>query len=286
MPQEVYKVTLEYSGPDVDNGTMLIEDFIDAVDGFSSLYKSIAHHYNTEYNFNIRIVGIESGSVDIGIEIIDFIADHGVELGAFLTVSGIFINNVIKSIVNIKKHIKVGNYKVKQDDSSSGLSIVNEDNEEIKISEDELELLKEKKVNNSLSKLTKPLEQNKIESTSIQSMLDSEDSITIDIDYNEKQYFQRGEIRTTQEGSLTIHGKFNSLTKTTNNGRFILPEGRQVPYHLAMDDPHDYYRDFAYSGPVRIECEAHYIDGEIDHLDIFSIRREQIELDLNDSVTE
>ncbi|MFW5702799.1 MAG: hypothetical protein ACOCXP_02420, partial [Candidatus Dojkabacteria bacterium] len=64
-PTEKLDIKLKYAGQDVEDGSMSVEDFVEAVQGFSGAYGRIATSSNLSQKHKIRITGIEKGSVDI-----------------------------------------------------------------------------------------------------------------------------------------------------------------------------------------------------------------------------
>src|SRR5690606_21064780 len=83
------------------------------------------------------------------------------------------------------------------------------------------EMYKNKLIATDLNRIAEPLEKGKIDETKL--IADKESNIVEEkITFEEKEYFdvQNVDITTTKE--TWLEGIINSLTKSTNNGRFIL----------------------------------------------------------------
>ena len=62
--EDMINITLKYTGTDVDNGTMAIDDMIVAWQGFSGAYSKIDKHSNIESKHALRVMGIQKGSCE------------------------------------------------------------------------------------------------------------------------------------------------------------------------------------------------------------------------------
>src|SRR5713101_1739972 len=61
-PSEVVPFVLKYEGPEVDDGSMSIEDIVPVLQGFASAYGKIASEQGVGVQHRIRITGVERGS--------------------------------------------------------------------------------------------------------------------------------------------------------------------------------------------------------------------------------
>ena len=66
--REQILIHLKYEGPDVDDGTMSIEDIAPVLQGFSSAYGKLAAATDPQAQHRIRITGVQKGSADIVLE--------------------------------------------------------------------------------------------------------------------------------------------------------------------------------------------------------------------------
>ena len=69
MPREQIEIHLRYEGPDVDDGTMSIQDIVPVLQGFASAYGKIASSDDPSSTHRLRITGIRRGSADILLEV-------------------------------------------------------------------------------------------------------------------------------------------------------------------------------------------------------------------------
>ena len=61
----VAQLQLVYDGPEVKDGTLRIEDMVDALIGFGRAYDKIADLQNVPVKQNLRVTGIKRASADI-----------------------------------------------------------------------------------------------------------------------------------------------------------------------------------------------------------------------------
>ena len=67
MPAEL-SITLRYSGADVDDGTMSLDEVVDALQGFSGSYSKIASLRSTATEHQLKVAGVRTGSFDMLIQ--------------------------------------------------------------------------------------------------------------------------------------------------------------------------------------------------------------------------
>lgn len=278
------RITIKYSGPDVDDGSMPVEDLLQALQGFTNAYSKISKFKNIQTPQQIRLVGLKDESFDLLISIIDTaqqISKTTEQLGT-LGLSGGLVLQVIKSmlmLIKLTKHTQNKSFDVKINGNGNDVTIINLNNVKLDIPLDVYDMYKTKLIASDLNKITNPLEPGKIDETTIFANADNEDAINEMVTANEKEYFDVKEIDITQTRETWLEGSINTLTKSTNNGRFILINGDNVPFHLCMQKPEDYYHFFASKNLVRIKCIA-YLDDSLKptRLDIFDITESQLEL--------
>ncbi len=282
--KEKMNITLSYSGSDVDDGTMSLEDIVPALQGLASAYGKIANYKNLTGQHNLRVTGVKKGSFEVLLVVKDVAeaAQNNIALAASLgvtgaSVSGLIIKAVIK-LIELTKHLKNKPYTEKIDQSSGLINFNNCDNVNLSISLDLHELYKTGTLKQDLQKIVRPLETGKIEAVVI-SAKTSDETVETKIDVEEKQYFEVPEVTVTQTQETWLTGMFNSLTKTTNKGFFILNDGNRVTYELRSETPEIFYPYFIYKGPVKVRCKAHMDENlKVTLLEIFEIQKLQGEL--------
>ena len=69
MPKEQVDIHLRYEGPDVDDGTMSIQDIVPVLQGFSGAYTKLAKTDDPNSTHRVKISAVRSGSADIILEV-------------------------------------------------------------------------------------------------------------------------------------------------------------------------------------------------------------------------
>jgi hypothetical protein len=147
------------------------------------------------------------------------------------------------------------------------------------------EAFQNKLLDSDLNKITSPLEEGKIEHAVISATdPDGKTIQSVSIDSSERQYFRSDEVTTTTSKPVDIQGEFVSLNKVYDRGSFKMQNGKNVPYRFKSDDPARLHAEFAYKGPVSVECVASF-DGnlEVKSLEITRVTRLQTSLNFPDS---
>lgn len=278
------KLTIKYSGPDVEDGSMPVEDVLQALQGFSNAYSKISKFKNITTRQQIRLVGLQKGSCDLLISIID-VANQinivGDQLLAGSLTGGLALQIIktILSLIKLTKHTQNKAYDIKINGNNNSVTIQNFNNVSLDVPIEVLDLFQNKVVAADLNKITDPLSEGKINEAAIIVQKVDESNIEERINIEEKQFFSVDNIDTTITPETWLQGTINTLTKSTNNGKFILNDGNHVPFHLCMDRPEDYYHFFASKGFVRIRCIAH-LDEYLKpiRLDVYDIEEIQYEL--------
>src|SRR5258705_7883679 len=86
MP-DATKVELSYSGTEVEDGTVPVEDMVDALVGFSNAYDKIAKDEEPpDTGHRIRVVGVERGSARILVDVVEWITRNPAAAGVLATV--------------------------------------------------------------------------------------------------------------------------------------------------------------------------------------------------------
>jgi hypothetical protein len=287
--QETLKISLKYSGQDVDDGSMSVNDFVDAVKGFSSTYGKIATQNRYKHTFDVRITAIEKGSIDIQLAI-KFLQDNSALLGDVANFATVAVSTTpvmkgafkaIQWFIKLFKHTQQQPYT--NYFSGNNVVIVNLNNEELSLPSEVYSLLKadEESFKADIYKIVKPLEQGRIDKAIISAKI-GDDEISESVTSEEKDFFDPKLVNLTETDRIWITGKFNSLTKSTNKGYFYLPDGSRVSYELKATNPEDMYQYFIYKGVVKVLAKV-YLDNNLNKnkIEIFEIEPVQTEMDFD-----
>lgn len=278
------KITIKYSGPDVDDGSMPVDELLLALQGFTNAYSKISKYKNIQTPQQIRLVGLKNESFDLLISIVDVAQQMTSNAEQLVTfgLSGGLVLQVIKSmlmLIKLTKHTQNKSFDVKVKGNGNDVTIINLNNVTLDVPLDIYEMHKNKFISSDLNKITNPLEEGKINETTILASDENENIFDEKISAAEKVYFDVKDVDITQTTETWLEGSINTLTKSTNNGRFILINGDNVPFHLCMQKPEEYYHYFASKNLVRIKCIAHLDDSlKPSRLDVFDITESQLEL--------
>lgn len=277
--KEKIKIKLKYAGPDVDDGSMSVEDIVPALQGFSSSYGKVASTQNIDFQHKMRITGVGKGSFDILLEVSNKLSEVGPLLNNLPEVAlGTLILKKIVGVIKIKKHTEKKSYTEKINAKGKTVVINNFKNVKLEIPLDVFQLFKSDALEQDLSKITQPLQDGQIDSTEI-NVIGQKEKIYEKISLKEKPFFDVDEVIVAKTQKMTLTGILNSLTKTTNKGTFYLNDGTRVTYRLAGKKPEILYPFFIHKGPVRIECIAHLDENlKPSLLDIYKIEAMQTDL--------
>lgn len=281
---EQVEIHLKYEGPDVDNGTMAVKDVILVLQGLSGAYASIASVENSNLTHRIKLSAVRQGSADIVLEVHQWLADNAVQIGATAGLvaigHGVAIPIVKKifEVIRIKKHI--GSRPSKEHISvENGIAINNSDNVQIIVPLAVYELFKNGKLDKDLERLTRPLQEGRINSAEFEVRADDGESFSEQITIEDRPFFELKDLAVTTTTQTHLVVTLNSLRKSTNSGHLYL-NGNQVFYRYVGDDVSKLYSIFGgYSGPVTIRCEAKLDDKlEVLSVEIYDIDRMQMDM--------
>lgn len=280
MPKEEIEIHLVYEGPDVDDGSMSIEDIVPVLQGFSSAYGKIAASDDPDSTHRLRITGVRRGSADIILEVWSFLGSNAAAIGAAATVAtvGYFIVKKIMGVIALKRHVKKRPYK-ESISATNSIVVANADNVTIEVPLNIFELFKSGRLDPDINKMISPLEAGRIDSAKLSAHVPSGETIEEKITANEREFFDTDEVisTTTRETWLVI--KINSLTKTTNSGWAYLGDGSRVFYRYSGADPFKLYSLFSYAGPLRVSCIAHMDENlKVITLEIHDLEKAQNDL--------
>jgi hypothetical protein len=280
---EQVQITLHYSGPDVDDGTMSVDDLVPVLQGFASAYGKIAAEKGYSTQHRLRVAGIHKGSANIILDVWETIGRNSQHLQAVGTLSAAVVGVVmlLLQVVKVKKHVKKQPYSAEVDSAAGGIAIVNSENVSLTISTEVYNLFKEKTVDGDLSRIVRPLEPERVDTSSIivqTGAQRTEETISV----TEKKYFDVASTVAANTGETWLTGTINSMTKSSNSGHVYLADGTRVHYKLVNDHPEQFYSMFQHRGPVKVRCVAQ-LDENLrpTNLDVFDIVPLQRSLDFD-----
>ena len=153
------------------------------------------------------------------------------------------------------------------------------DNTKIVVPREVYELYQSKALDGDLSKIVAPLAEGKVEAVSLSAHDASGPIAPVVITSSEKGFFRGEEIAAATSKPVELEGRFISLNKESNRGTFKMQNGAKVKYHFSGEDPIKMHSDFAYKGPVRVECIATFDNNlELKGLDIKTVAKLQPDL--------
>ena len=283
---ERIEIHLRYEGPDVDNGTMAVQDVIPALQGFSGAFAKVASSETQDVRHRITLSAIRQGSADIILEVFELLAENSDQIGVVglaAKESGIARHTIrrIFDVVKIKLHVGGEPYTERISvTGDNNVVIINSDGNELVTPRLSYESHKKGDLDRDLERLTRPLEPGRIDSAEFQVQEDNKETISQIITAEDRPYFEVKDltIATTEETELIA--TLNSLTKSTNSGYLHLSNGRRVFYSYIGEDAQKLYTIFGnYDGPVKIQCRAKLDDQlEVVSLEILDIERMQNDL--------
>ncbi len=280
-------ITIHLDGTGVQDGSILIEDLVPALQGFSSAYGKIASNYSQDLNHNIRVESFKPGSfiVSLSTTILEYKDALSATADAMSIVGGVgvsgtvvykVIDYVIKTL-SAKKHIKNQPYTQQVNYNSGNVVIINADNVELTVPLEVYQIVKARTIDADLNKIASLIDEENIKELSITYERDGE-IVSETIDTDSKKYFDMDDKVVSETKDSWITCKINSLTKTTNRGQAYLPDGTRVGFKLAGETPDNLYKHFAHKGWVKMYCKVKLDESlkpiELDVYDIQQIENE------------
>lgn len=279
-PTEQLQIQLRYEGPDVENGSMSVEDIIPVLQGFSSAYGKLATVDDPQSIHRIRITGVKPGSANIILEVWQFLGDNAAALGgaSVVTTGAYFIVRKIWGAIKLKKHTQKKPFKEKINGTNS-ITVINSNNVEIVVPLELYELFKSKQIDGDLNKMMQPLEKDHIDSVELSATDPSGEILSERVSADERPYFDVELITATTTRETWLVVKLNSLTKSTNNGWAYLGDGSRIFYRYTGSNTSKLYNLFSYSGPLRVKCTAHMDENlKVIELEILDLEKTQEDL--------
>jgi len=269
---------LAYTGPDVNDGRIGAEDLIEALQGFSRAYERISNYENFHDAHRVKVVGLDLGSTEIVFSILEWAAHNPqqVELVKVFAASAATVIGSLVTLIKIKKHLRKGGNTIQVNGDNNTIVIINSANEQLSVPKRDYEMNEKKLVDNELSNIVRPLEENRIESVELR----DENKRPIEgsaIELNERDLFlvSKSSVTTTRD-DVWLSGELRSHSKKTDSGLFIQDNGRRIPYKFIGPNPQQFRDEYSYTGQVRVKCRARF-DGEmnITRIDVNDVRRVQ-----------
>ena len=286
MSKEQVKISLKYEGPDVEDGTMSVEDIVPILQGFASAYGTVAKIHDPNSTHDLRIVDVRPGSADIVLDVLHFVDNNMMEI-VRNTGTGIacFIFKKIIDVIKTKKHVKNKKHTVNIIGDNNNVVVINSSNESLDMNRGSYGLFDKGKLDRPLDRITSPLQEGRIHSAEIQAESFEGEVLHEKIELPERIYFRNEDKEETstedKEETSTMETwlevQLNSLTKSTNNRYLHLSDKTRVAYSYKGDFPEKLYQIFGtHNDLVRIKCIA-YLDEnlKITRVDIFDIEPHQ-----------
>jgi hypothetical protein len=258
-PTETVPFVLRYEGPEVDDGSMSIEDIVPVLQGFASAYGKIASEQGVGVQHRIRITGVERGSANILLEVweaLDKMADPLTSTSILVGAASVIVTSII-GVIKLKKHLKNQPFTTKIAGHDS-VSVINSSNVSLEMPINIYNIYKTELIDTDVAKIVKPLETGRIDAAEIVATIGT-DQVRERIEASERQYFEATEVVVTSTKETWITGKLNSLTKSTEAGYVYLTDGTRVPYQWVGGHSGKLHQIFGtYEGVVRIYGVAHF----------------------------
>jgi|SRR5208337_4452623 len=268
MPESI-SIELTYRGSEVDDGTMPVEDMLNALAGFSGAILKLARFEKLpDPQHRIRVAGLQKGSAKILFEVLDWVTKNPIAAGVIATTTtGVAAGayKVIKDlfgIINGKKALK-GEPITNNVTYIDNRVIVNG----LPLTTSQFEVLRSGELDEDLERLAAPLTRGRgVESFQLKV---GEESVQLSA--NELPYFVRQlesrEVRprpgrifldTTEEENAWLEGTFKSHSKRTNRGQFETMTGQRIRYHYVGKDMGSFVRWYASGGTVKVFGTVEY----------------------------
>ena len=276
------KISLRYSGPSVDDGTLPIEDVVSALQGFAGAYNKISHLDGGNEDYQLRVSAISPGSFEM--VILAWVV-LGQAPGALQNLEMIhdaarWVVTRIFSMIEVKKHAQNAPLDIKINGNNNRLTLINAQGANLEVPVELLNLIRDKAIDGDLNKIVSPLEQNRIDSAKLIAETEGFPALEETVNSGEREYFGLSTVVTTRETEIV--GKFVSLNKENNRGTFELLNGKHVPYRYSGPHPDRFPSQFARKGPIQVSCIATFDENlEPKQIDVKSVRHLQAELPLD-----
>lgn len=253
------RVELIYSGPEVDDGTVAIEDLVVCLAGFDDAFVRVARFEGLpEPERRMRLVGLERGSARILIDVFDWVTVHPEAAKAVTEAAGMVGTAayvVIKGILKIIEAKKGSRGQTTTNNISTTIKdsvIVNN----VSLTKEQFELLRSGALDDDLARFAAPLKKGhgisriRLRVDDEQVDVSSEDwrcfeETSSDVD---ERYAQmpirkfkfldenKPKFRIDNKCDERLEGSFASHTKRNNSGMFEMTDGTRLKYRYVGND--------------------------------------------------
>ena len=276
MPREHVEVHLRYEGPDVEDGTMSLQDIVPVLQGFSGAYAELAKTDDPNSIHRVKITAVSPGSADIVLEVWRILGENAGQISVLGVLAPMvppafgLVQQLIQ-VIQVKRH--VGNEPFEESISANNKFVIkNSKNVTIEVSQTVHDRFKSGVLDRGLEGITRPLDSDRIDTVELEAISDNGDRISERVFTEERPLFEIEELAVTFTRRTQLIVTFNSLTKSTNGG-FLYFNGKRVSYRYKGDAPQRLYSIFGtQNDPVKVSCEAKMDENlEVLSLDIFEI---------------
>ena len=246
-------VELEYEGTEVEDGTVPVNDMVDALVGFSSAYGKIARRQQSpDTGHRIRVIGLRKGSAKILVDVVEWTAKNPLAAGVLVSAAGMVGTGAYRVIKDIAGVIK--GKKALQGQTITNNSYTFNDNrvmiQGVELTLQQFEYLQSGELDPDLDKLTAPLEEGR---GADEFMLKTGEEELVRVSSEERPFFAHTEVGVTvTKDDIWLEGELFSHSKRNNRGMFHTVSGKHIPYHYIGDDVQPLWRGYAYSGIVKV----------------------------------
>jgi hypothetical protein len=225
MPDSI-RVELRYSGPEVDDGTLLVEDMLDALSGFQDAFVRLAKRQDVPNPAqHLGVVTLEKGSARILLDVFEWVVKNPAPASVFTTggiaaVGGAYI--VLKDILKV-----VFGKKALQGQSVTNYNFVGNNIafNDVTLNQRQFEVLRSGEIDRDLKKLTAPLKRGP-RVLSFELKVNNEG---VSVSYNERPFVVKPVERQyervlpateskSEEKDTWLQGTFRSHRKRGNSG--------------------------------------------------------------------
>ena len=279
MPENI-RVELTYSGPEVESGSVPIEDMLDALAGFQGAIQKIATVENVPPpQDQIRVVGVEKGSAKILLDVLDWVKTNPAAAGVVGTVgttaaAGIY--KILKDLASVIRGKKASNGQTIYNYTFNNYGDVFGD---LSLTKEQLELLQSGQLDDDLDRLTAPLSEgrgiNKFElkfnDERVEVSADERKSLEAQAEWR-RLVRKRKVAPQIEKRRAWLDGMFNSHSKRYNSGRFETTDGEKLKYRYIGGHVPSLLRAYVSRDVVKVFGTVQYEDGHPVSIDISDVQ--------------
>lgn len=255
MPDGTTSIELLYRGTEVDDGTMPVDDMVDALVGFSGAYAKIARsQFSPEYGHRIRVVGLQRGSAKIIVDVVEWVRQNPSAATALISGASVVGAGVWKGLEFLSGMFKAKKALEGKPLTDNSYVFVNGNLVigGVQLNRQQIEFLKSGDLDPDMDKMTAPLEEGRGRGVD-EFELRARDQELIKVTSKERPYFVHSESAlTTTRDDVWLEGVLNSHSKRSNRGMFITLAGKHITYHFSGDDIKPLLRAYAFTGTVKV----------------------------------